>query len=95
MLHQFGVSFDLYYDARKHKIKNLQKHVVISYIATNFDIVVFTTVFIYRYIHAAALYYLYRSSFGLYFRTPCNVTNGLARNEIVFGVVHGRQCDTT
>jgi len=22
-LHQVGVSFDLYYDARKHKIKNL------------------------------------------------------------------------
>ena len=24
MLHQVGVSFDLYYDARKHKIKILQ-----------------------------------------------------------------------
>ena len=26
MLHQVGVSFDLYYDARKHKIK-IKKHV--------------------------------------------------------------------
>ena len=24
MLHQVGVSFDLYYDARKHKIKTFQ-----------------------------------------------------------------------
>ena len=31
MLHQVGVSFDLYYDARKHKIKTFNKLIAVTH----------------------------------------------------------------